>query len=81
MEIQFNFEDSPRTEIGFFSVWKGKSHNCAPITFESSNSKILGMGDFFDNSLGDYCRVIKETTSIAEVSEFISNNKIVFINK
>lgn len=75
IESQFSFGkgDTERlsdleTQVGFYSIWIGKSHSAAPITFEESY-RPLGESHRFDNGLGDHVSVIKVIASEDEVQK------------
>lgn len=60
------------TEVGFYSIWIGKAHEAAPITFETGN-RSLGECHRFDNGCGDRVEVIKELASLEEVQQVEKN--------
>ena len=45
--------------VGFFSVWIGKTHPMAPLSFEESYQE-LGKVHKFHNGLGDHIEIKKE---------------------
>lgn len=73
IESQFSFGEGNKlsdleTTVGFYSIWIGKSHSAAPITFEESYNP-FGESNRFDNGLGDRVNVIKVIASKDEVQK------------
>lgn len=75
IESQFSFGegDSERltdleTQVGFYAIWIGKSHEAAPITFEESYRN-LGDAHRFDNGCGDHATVTKVIATMDEVQK------------
>lgn len=69
---KFNFMDEEKTDIGFFPIWVGKSHRCAPISFSESYS------DHFDNNqytngCGDHVEIMTTLNSKAEIDDCIKS--------
>lgn len=56
------------TQVGFFSIWMGKAHPAAPMTFEEGNGS-LGECYRYDNGYGDRANLIKEIYSEEEVQK------------
>ena len=71
-ETQFAFDNGEMTElttdVGFYSIWIGKSHEAAPFTFEEGNGS-LGRSHKFTNGLGDHAEVLKVIASKKEVQD------------
>lgn len=68
-------------EIGFYSLWVGKSHKCAPITFETGNSSEMGKSYKFDNGCGDHVTVLKDIFSTEDVAVVVEQLGLLNISK
>lgn len=75
IEYQFDFMDSPKTSIGFYSIWVGKAHKYAPIEFDESYTE-FGKANVFYNGYGDKIEIAKELASIEEVQKIIADNNL-----
>lgn len=77
IESQIEFSHEGKThlgdiqrEVGFYSIWKGKSSAYAPVTFETGNGD-LGESYRFDNGCGDHIEVSKVIYTVEEVNEVV----------
>jgi hypothetical protein len=71
--MQFDFEDKPTKNIGFYSVWCGKSHPCAPVTFEYGYGE-LGKNYQFDNGCGDHVEILECLVPADEINDYINKH-------
>lgn len=80
VETQFEFSNGEVSEleknVGFYSIWVGKSHSCSPFTFEESYQD-LGVSHRFDNGLGDHISITQEIMSLEEVQEIIKKHNLI----
>lgn len=74
-QYDFQKDEDPKPEPGFYSVWLGKSHSCAPYNFEESYAD-FGKAYKFTNGCGDDFEIMKELASTEEVQELIKINGI-----
>lgn len=75
IESQFSYGEGDseklsdlNTEVGFYSIWIGKSHSAAPITFEESY-RPLGEAHRFSNGCGDHVDISKVLATKEEVQD------------
>lgn len=79
--IEFEQDGKPplegeiQREVGFYSIWKGKSSVYAPVTFESGIGE-LGNVQRFENGLGDLIDVTKEIFSVEVVNEAVQASRL-----
>lgn len=69
-----NVEEPIFTEVGFYSIWKGKSSSYAPVLFTESSGG-LGKAYKFSNGCGDHIDISKEIYTMVEVQEVINRMK------
>lgn len=74
IEYQFDFQKEPQRDVGFYSVWVGKSHSCAPITFETSYAT-MGQAHKFDNGCGDHCEITNILMTMEDVQKKLQEGK------
>lgn len=74
LDIRFDMGDGTLSdmsrEIGFYSVWMGRSHAMAPFSFGESY-QALGESHHYANGLGDYFNVTRVLASIEDVNRVV----------
>lgn len=71
VDTRFDFDgklSEMERNVGFYSIWMGKSHEFAPFTFEESYQE-LGKPHRFDNGLGDHLEIDTVLATIEDVTE------------
>ena len=71
LTTKYSFQDEPKTETGFFLVWKGASSNCAPLMFPESYRE-FGSAYNFSNGCGDTVEISKILATADEVQEALA---------
>ena len=74
LDIRFDMGDGTLSdmsrEIGFYSVWMGRSHAMAPFSFGESY-QALGESHHYANGFGDYFNVTKVLASVEDVNRVV----------